>query len=93
MKQNQMLFTVYDSAAQRYLDPFVAPTVAFAIRGFTEAVNQEGHQFKKFPEDYTLFVCGEFDPETGKLVEQEPQSLGVAITFVAQGPQEMRDIG
>lgn len=80
---NQVLMTVWDSAAMRYLDPFVAPTVAFGIRGFTEAVNTEGHQFNKFPEDYTLFKCGEFDPTTGKLVSIDPVSLGVAVTFIA----------
>lgn len=77
------IFSVYDSAAHRYLDPFTAPTVDVAIRHFKHAVNSDGHQFNQFPQDYTLFHCGEFDPETGKLVPCEPHSLGVAITFLA----------
>lgn len=78
-------FTVYDSAAARYLDPFFAPTIEFAIRGFRQAVNKEGHQFHEFPEDYTLFHVGSFDPEKGIFVPQEPRSLGVAITFLNKG--------
>lgn len=77
-----LFFTVYDSAAGRYLEPFTAPSIDFALRGFREAVNTEGHHFGKFPSDYTLFHIGEFDPETGQMQGMEPRSLGVAITFV-----------
>lgn len=78
------LFTVYDSAADRFLDVFPAPTVEFAMRGFREAVNKEGHQFNKFPEDYTLFHVGAFNAETGEVLGYPPRSLGVAVTFMAQ---------
>lgn len=76
------VFTVFDSAASAYLEPFFAPTLEFALRGFREAVNKEGHQFAKFPEDYTLFHIGEFDQGTGALKPCEPRSLGVALTLV-----------
>lgn len=76
------LFSVWDSAAARYLDPFCAPTIEFALRGFREAVNTEGHQFNKFPEDYTLFHVGEFDPVSGEVSRTGFTSLGVAITMI-----------
>lgn len=78
---HSQIFTVYDSAAQRYLDPFVAPTIEFAIREFRKIVNKEGHQFHEFPEDYTLFHIGEFNPEDALLTVLGPTSLGVGITF------------
>ena len=78
------IFTVYDSAANRYLDPFNAPTIEFAIREFRTAVNKEGHQFCQYPDDYTLFHIGEFNAETGQLQPSELRSLGVAITFKEQ---------
>lgn len=84
------IFTVYDSAAARFLEPFFAPTVEFAIRGFRQAVNTPDHQFNTFPADYTLFHIGEFNPETGEIAAHEPHSLGVAITFIDRmesGPQ------
>lgn len=80
----QNLFTVFDSAAARFLDPFVAPTIEFAIREFRRAVNKEGTQFNQYPEDYTLFHIGEFDPDKGILIPQGPTSLGVAVTFIQQ---------
>lgn len=76
------LFCVYDSAASRYLDPFNAPTVEFAIREFRSTVNRKDSHFHRFPEDYTLFHIGEFDPEKGELVGFPPRSLGVALTFL-----------
>lgn len=78
----KLAFCVYDSAAGLYLEPFFAPSIEFAIRGFRQAVNREDHQFNSFPEDYTLFHIGEFDQKKGVFVPQEPRSLGVAITFL-----------
>lgn len=78
-----LVFTVFDSAAKRYLEPFFAPTVEVALRMFRTIVNTPEHQFSKYPEDYTLFVIGEFDQETAELVKyQEVRSLGVALTYV-----------
>jgi len=76
------IFTVYDSAASRFLEPFCAPTIEFAMREFKTAANQEGHQFAKYPSDYTLFHIGQFDAEKGKVEGKDPISLGLAITFV-----------
>lgn len=78
----EQLFTVYDSAARAYLQPFFAPTIEAALRMFREVCNKPDHQFNKYPEDYTLFHCGEFCQETGQLTAIEPHSLGVAITFL-----------
>lgn len=85
------VFTVYDSAARRYLEPFFAETVEVACRMFRALVNKEGHQFQRFPEDYTLFHIGEYDAETGMLLAlPAPHSLGVAVTFV-QGPALVKE--
>jgi len=78
-----LLFTVFDSAAHRYLEPFTASTVEVALRMFRHTVNSGKGPFSQFPEDYSLFCVGEFDQEKGQLRPyQELQSLGVAITFV-----------
>lgn len=84
-----MIFTVWDSAAERFLEPFFAPTVEYALRSFRQAVNEPGHQFNRFPADYTLFKIGEYDAETGDVAGHSPQSLGVAITMVekARAPE------
>ena len=81
---NTQIFCIWDSAAHRYLDPFCAPTIEFAIREFRKAVNKPDHQFNLYPEDYTLFHIGEFLPEEGVLVAGKIHSLGVAQTFIEQ---------
>ncbi len=78
----QQIFTVWDSAAGAYLDPFVAPSIEFAIRSFRQAVNTPDHNFQRYPEDYTLFHIGSFSVQTGLIDPQPPNSMGVAITFL-----------
>lgn len=77
------MFTVYDSAAKRYLQPFFAETIEVAMRMFKSLVAKEGHQFAKFPEDYTLFHIGTYDAVCGRVFPLDtPHSLGVALTFL-----------
>lgn len=78
-----LIFTVFDSAAKRYLQPFFAESIEVAIRSFRQAVNEDGHQFNRFPEDYTLFHVGSFDQVEGTVGSlPAPHSLGVAITLL-----------
>lgn len=80
---NEELFTVFDSAAKRYLPPFTAQTVEVAIRRFRESLKDPQHVFARFPEDYTLFHIGSFDAEKGLLIPLvTPHSLGVALSFL-----------
>lgn len=83
--QKLQIFTVYDSASRMFLEPFVAATLEVALRMFREAVNKPGHQFNKFPGDYTLFHVGEFDQEDGMVHSAKPHNLGVAITLLESG--------
>jgi len=59
------MFSVYDSMANAYLQPFFSPARGLAIRSFSEAVNTSDHQFHKYAGDFTLFEIGEFDDEKG----------------------------
>ncbi len=55
------VFSIFDSAAEAYLPPFVLPTAGMAVRVFTDCCNSEKHQFGVNPADYTLFELGVFD--------------------------------
>ena len=77
------MFTVYDSKAEAYLQPFFSSTTGLAIRSFTEAVNQNDHQFSKYPEDYTLFEIGSYNDEDGSFdILDAKKSIGLAVDFV-----------
>lgn len=88
-----LAFSVFDSAAKAYLPPFFAPTVEVAIRRFRATVNDPSpeNQIAKYPEDYTLFHCGEFDQGTGVFEPFiHPHSLGVALTFLER--EQVREV-
>jgi len=85
------LFSVYDSAAKLFLDPFVASTHEVAIREFRRIVNQAGHQFNRFPEDYTLYHLGTFDTESGTLIGSDPRSLGIAQSFISNDQLQLME--
>lgn len=76
------VFTIYDAAANAYLQPFFSPTKATAIRSVTELVLDDKHQFGKYPNDYTLFYLGDFeDTKAVFTLLPSPASLGVLVEF------------
>lgn len=79
---NCELFSVFDQAAQRFMDPFPAPTVEFAIRAFSEVCTEVGHAFNKHPEDYALYHVGSFDGETAVITVQPAHKIAMAASFL-----------
>lgn len=77
-------FTIYDSKAESYLQPFFFNTKGQAIRSFSDAVAEEGHQFRRHAQDYTLFECGEFDQSSGMFTAITPVSIGNALEFYVE---------
>lgn len=75
----QHIFTIHDSKAEAYLAPYMASTYGIAERMFTELVNTNGHQFNKYPADYTLYCVGKFDTQNAML---KPTDLTVIITGI-----------
>ncbi len=85
-----MVFCVFDAASSAFLPPFTFQTRGQAVRSFSDAVNEEGHQFKRHASDYTLFYVGDFDQVTGLLRPLDtPESCGIAVQFLelAHGDQ------
>lgn len=78
------LFSVYDMAAKGYVDPFVAPTIEYAIRTFRATCENPETNLAKYPEDYALYHVGSFDGEKGVLVPVEAHKIATAGQF-AQG--------
>lgn len=76
------MFTVYDGKAQEHLEPFFSVNEETALRSFAELANKSGHPFHRFPEDFTLFYIGSFDPESGMVSGQAPIPLARAQALV-----------
>ncbi len=79
------VFSIFDSKAEAFIQPFYSQTTGTAIRSFEAAVNQPEHEFHKYAGDYTLFELGEFDQNTGITTSLETQlNLGLALTFIRE---------
>lgn len=78
-----LVFSVYDAAAEAYLNPIFFRTKGEAIRTFSDAANAEDHDFRRHAGDYTLFHIGFFHVDSG-LMEPlpTPDSLGLALQFI-----------
>lgn len=76
------IFTVYDSKAVAYMQPFFMKSTGEAIRAFQDTVNDSKTQFNHHPEDFTLFEIGVWDDEYAAITRHKALvSLGTALQF------------
>lgn len=77
------IFTVYDSKAEFYGQPFFAATRGIAIRMFTELANDGSSSVGKYPADFTLFEIGEYDDSDASFFHLPAnENIGTGIQFV-----------
>lgn len=77
------VFSIYDSKAGFYMEPFYSSSKLAALRSFSDLANKSDSFIAKHPEDYTLFELGEFDCDTGRFdLLPTNVSLGIAHEFV-----------
>lgn len=80
---SKILVSVRDVKAGFYDGCFLVRSRAEAVRGFVDEVNNPQSMLGRHPEDYTLFVVGEFDEETGVITPTpSPEALGVGSNFI-----------
>lgn len=86
---NFKIFTVYDSKAEAFMQPFFMQTTGSAIRAFTDSVNDSKTQFYHHPADFTLMEIGEYDDQKGILKNHETKkSLGLALEYKKEASQQ-----
>lgn len=61
------IFSVYDSAVQAYFRPFFFTKQQEAVRAFADLSNDPKTHVHNHPQDFSLFVIGEFDDATGEV--------------------------
>lgn len=80
------LFSVFDSKASFFGQPFVDQSEASAIRNFADACadgSNPANLWHKHPEDFSLFQVGEFDNLSGEMIPCLPKSLVTASALVS----------
>lgn len=65
------IFSVFDSKAEAFGQPFFAPTVAVAIRSFVGSAQSASAQLAQYPADFVLYHVGTFDQATGVLAVKD----------------------
>jgi len=77
------IFSIYDSKAGAYTQPFFAVNSRVAVRMFSHLANDPKHAFGMNPEDFTLFELGCFDDQTGKIdtLDVISSAIGKAIHY------------
>lgn len=73
------ILAVRDRAIDSYGQPFFTASVGGAIRSFADEINRraENNQLNKHPEDFDLFLLGEFDDQTGEFDGTRPAQVAV----------------
>lgn len=81
---SKLVVAVYDARVQAFLNPIFCTTKGEAIRSFSDAVADDRAPFKAHPEDYSLFVLGEFDEGLGVFdnTVPAPELLVLAVNLV-----------
>ncbi len=76
------IFTIRDSKAEAYLQPFYAMNVGLAVRMITESAQDQGTMLYKYPSDFELFSIGSFDEHTGIITGSPHVSIGKIVDFL-----------
>lgn len=78
------MYSINDSKAEFYQNPFFARTNEEAKRTFAQVLNDKNpnNQYAQSPSDFTLFEVASFDEVTGVVTGLVPFSLGNGLEFV-----------
>lgn len=83
-----ILVCVRDKKAEAFHPPYCVPTRGIAIRGFGDAVAKGSNDLSQHPEDFDLFLVGQFDQLTGKVCYCDPVSICSGLDFAKGGNDE-----
>lgn len=69
------VFAVRDVKADAFGNLMCVPTVGLAKRAFLDACQDQRSPMAQYPEDYSLFELGEYDPSCGEVRGHKLPSL------------------
>lgn len=73
------IYSVHDSKAEAFMQPFFAANEAVALRYVSTAVNTVDHEFRRHTEDYSLYHIGEFHETSGEIGSFDPRCVTLLI--------------
>nr|QJB20094.1 MAG: nonstructural protein [Microvirus sp.] len=79
------IFTIRDSKGECYNTPFFQKTTGEAERSFRELVNDQKSMVSKYPDDFDLYMVGEYNDQTG-VIEPMDTPLHLVKAINVQKP-------
>ncbi|AXH75519.1 MAG: nonstructural protein [Microviridae sp.] len=86
------MFTVYDSKAQAFGNPFFMENKSTAIRAFTFAANDKNSDIGRYPSDFQLYYLGQFNDEDASLTIINPAAIAFALALVERNQEVLEDV-
>lgn len=79
---NQKMYSIRDSKAEVFNQPFFCHTHGEAERNFTQLAKDEKSFISQYPTDYDLYYIGDYDTVSGKIKALDtPQHIQKAATL------------
>lgn len=69
------VFSIYDSKAKVFMQPMFMINEGAAWRSFHHVVNNGDSDVSKYPEDFSLYMIGEYNDGTGALTAHAPEVM------------------
>lgn len=67
--------SVRDRAVDAFGQPIFVKHVGEALRSFKDEISRDGSAFAAHPDDYDLYLCGEYNDEDGSFNTNPPVML------------------
>lgn len=68
----KLIMAVRDAKAEAFMPPMFVQAAGLGLRAFSDAINDPQHEFSRHPEDYSLYMLGEFDELQGVVHPASP---------------------
>ncbi len=78
------IYAIFDTAAGVYQKPFFGLSDGEVKRSFMDVCTSADHPVGKHPEDYSLYRLGNFDDNTGLLINEDNECLCTAHEIISQ---------
>lgn len=76
------LYALFDKKAARYGTPFPSTSAAEACRGVIMGIRSGQPVFAKFPEDFAIYLVGQWDDVSATLTAQPPVHVSELVALV-----------
>jgi hypothetical protein len=84
------MYSIYDSVAQAFRNPWYMHNDGEALRVFEQIVNDKSNKdnlVAQHPEQFTLFHIGEWDDKNATIESFTPKSIGLGVEYVDANPE------